>query len=134
MVKDFSKSSNQLKEDGAYHLKFGFLLLFSIDGRLELGNPANLRKFCNLVPRAFPFFVGAVPTTPTKKGKALGTRLEISTFRSERKKRSTSGGSPQFPNRYSGKLPFHLTSIQSFGLRNMSLGLVTIRFYIYANQ
>ena len=30
----------------------------------------------NLVPRAFPFFVGAVgKTAPTKKGKALGTRL-----------------------------------------------------------
>ena len=31
------------------------------------------------------------------------------TFRSERKKRTTSGGSPQFPNGFSGKLLFHLT-------------------------
>ena len=31
-------------------------------------------------------------------------------FRSERKKRSTSEGTPQFPNRISGKLPYHLTS------------------------
>ena len=30
-------------------------------------------------------------------------------FRSERKKRSTSEGTPQFPNGISGKLPYHLT-------------------------
>ena len=35
-------------------------------------------------------------------------------FRSERKKRTTSGGCPQFPNRFSGKLPFHLTSNRNF--------------------
>ena len=33
-------------------------------------------KRFNLVPRAFPFFVGVIPLPPTKKGKALGTRLE----------------------------------------------------------
>ena len=31
-------------------------------------------------------------------------------FRSEGKKRSTSEGTPQFPNGISGKLPYHLTS------------------------
>ena len=35
-------------------------------------------------------------------------------FRSERKKRTTSGGCPQFPKRFSGKLPFHLTSNRNF--------------------
>ena len=35
-------------------------------------------------------------------------------FRSERKKRSTSEGTPQFPNRISGKLPYHLTSNRNF--------------------
>ena len=36
------------------------------------------------------------------------------TFRSERKKRTTSGGSPQFPNGFSGKLLFHLTFNRNF--------------------
>ena len=36
------------------------------------------------------------------------------TFRSERKKRTTSGGSPQFPNGFSGKLLFHLTFKRNF--------------------
>ena len=36
------------------------------------------------------------------------------TFRSERKKRSTSGGSPQFPNGFSGKLLLHLTFNRNF--------------------
>ena len=36
------------------------------------------------------------------------------TFRSERRKRSTSGGSPQFPNGFSGKLLFHLTFNRNF--------------------
>ena len=35
-------------------------------------------------------------------------------FCSERKKRSTSEGTPQFPNEISGKLPYHLTSNQNF--------------------
>ena len=35
-------------------------------------------------------------------------------FRSERKKWTTSGGCPQFPKRFSGKLPFHLTSNRNF--------------------
>ena len=35
-------------------------------------------------------------------------------FHSERKKRTTSGGCPQFPKRFSGKLPFHLTSNRNF--------------------
>ena len=35
-------------------------------------------------------------------------------FRSERKKRSTSEGTPQFPNRISGKLPYHLSSNRNF--------------------
>ena len=36
-------------------------------------------------------------------------------FRSERKKRSTSEGTPQFPFGISGKLPYHLTSNQISG-------------------
>ena len=36
------------------------------------------------------------------------------TFCSERKKRTTSGGSPQFSNRFSGKLLFHLTFNRNF--------------------
>ena len=36
------------------------------------------------------------------------------TFRSERKKRTTSGGSSQFPNGFSGKLLFHLTFNRNF--------------------
>ena len=42
--KGFSKISKPTERDDAYrpyHLKFGFLLLFSADGRLELGNRAN---------------------------------------------------------------------------------------------
>ena len=35
-------------------------------------------------------------------------------FRSERKKRSTSEGTPQFPNGISGKLPYHLNSNRNF--------------------
>ena len=35
-------------------------------------------------------------------------------FRSERKKRSISEGTPQFPNRISGKLLYHLTSNRNF--------------------
>ena len=35
-------------------------------------------------------------------------------FRSERKKRSTSVGTPQFSNGISGKLPYHLTSNRNF--------------------
>ena len=39
---------------------------------------------------------------------------KFSPFRSERKKRSTSGGTPKFPNGISGKLPYHLTSNRNF--------------------
>ena len=35
-------------------------------------------------------------------------------FRSERKKRTTSDGTPQFPNGISGKLPYYLTSNRKF--------------------
>ena len=35
-------------------------------------------------------------------------------FRSERKKRSTSEGTPEFPNGISGKLRYHLTSNRNF--------------------
>ena len=42
--KGFSKLSEPTERDGAYHLKFGFLLLFSVDERLELGNQM-VRKF-----------------------------------------------------------------------------------------
>ena len=36
------------------------------------------------------------------------------TFRSERKKRTTSGGSPQFSNGFPGKFLFHLTFNRDF--------------------
>ena len=39
--KGFSKLGEPTEQDGDYHLKFGFLLLFSVDERLELGNRAN---------------------------------------------------------------------------------------------
>ena len=39
---------------------------------------------------------------------------EFPPFRSERQKRSTSEGTPQFPNGISGKLPYHLTSNRNF--------------------
>ena len=51
MVRDFPKSANQPNEmelDGAYHLKFGFLLLFSVDERLELGNRANGKEISDV--------------------------------------------------------------------------------------
>ena len=35
-------------------------------------------------------------------------------FRSEQKRRTTSGGTPQFPNGFSGKLLFHLTFNRNF--------------------
>ena len=34
--------------NGAYHLKFGFLLLFSVDERLKLGNRANGKKLSDV--------------------------------------------------------------------------------------
>ena len=57
-------------------------------------------------------------------------------FRSERKKRTTSGGCPQFPKRFSGKLPFHLISNRNFRIFwqngkhpvSLVLGSVTGRF------
>jgi len=39
---------------------------------------------------------------------------KFQSFLSEWKKRSTFEGTPQFPNRISGKLPYHLTSNQNF--------------------
>ena len=42
--KDFSKISKPTERDGVYHLKFSFLLLFSVDERLELGNRENGKK------------------------------------------------------------------------------------------
>ena len=50
-------------------------------------------------------------TRSCEKGPGNGRILE---FRSERKKRTTSGGCPQFPKRFSGNLPFHLTSNRNF--------------------
>ena len=63
---------NQETNRTRWRLPFSFLLLFSVDERLELGNHAN--------------------------GK------EISDIPSEWKKRTTSGGSPQFPNGFFEKL------------------------------
>ena len=48
------------------------------------------------------------------KLESLANGKEIPPFRSERKKRSTSEGTPQFPNGISGKLPYHLTSNRIF--------------------
>ena len=44
------------------------------------------------------------------KLESLANGWEFPPFRSERKKRSTSEGTPQFPNGISGKLPYLLTS------------------------
>ena len=44
----------------------------------------------------------------------LANGKEFPEFRSERKKWTTSGVCPQFPKRFSGKLPFHLTSNRNF--------------------
>ena len=40
MVRDFPKSEKPTEWDYAYHFKFGFLLLFSVDKRLEQRNRA----------------------------------------------------------------------------------------------
>ena len=40
MVSVFFQISKPTERDGAYHLKFGFLISFSVDERLELGNRA----------------------------------------------------------------------------------------------
>ena len=47
-------------------------------------------------------------------GKLKQMVRKFPTFRSERKKRTTSGGSPQLPNGFFGKLPFHLTLNRNF--------------------
>ena len=60
---------------------------------------------------------------------------EFPDFRSERKKWTTSGGCPQFPKRFSGKLPFHLTSNRNFrifwlnGKHPMTLNLLLLFFF-----
>ena len=46
--KGFSKISKPAERDDAYHLKFGFLLLFSVDERLELGNRANGKEISDV--------------------------------------------------------------------------------------
>ena len=46
--KGFSKISKPTERDGAYHLKFGFLLLFSVDERLELGNRENGKEISDV--------------------------------------------------------------------------------------
>ena len=46
--KAFSKISKPTERDGAYHLKFGFLLLFSVDERLELRNRANGKEISDV--------------------------------------------------------------------------------------
>ena len=48
--KGFSKIREPTERDGTYHLKFGFLLLFSVDERLELGNRAIGKEIAD-VPR-----------------------------------------------------------------------------------
>ena len=176
--RDFPKSGKPTERHGAlYHLKFGFLLLFSVDERLELGNRANSKEISDVTvlngkrglalegspqfPNGFSgkllfhltfnrnfriFWLNGkhscMPPDDTwrdfpKSGNqpndmALYTiwssvscccfplmrdwNWEIvqivrkfPTFRSERKKRTSSEGSPQFQNGFSGKLLFHLT-------------------------
>ena len=47
--RDFPKSGKPTERHGAlYHLKFGFLLLFSVDERLELGNRANSKEISDV--------------------------------------------------------------------------------------
>ena len=46
--KGFSKISKPTERDCTYHLKFGFLLLFSFDERLELGNRANGKEISDV--------------------------------------------------------------------------------------
>ena len=46
--KRFSKLSKPTERDGAYHLKFGFLLLFSANRRLELRNNANGKEISDV--------------------------------------------------------------------------------------
>ena len=80
----FSEFNDQPDENGAYHL------VHSIPSSLDL-----VRK--GLETEGFSEMIRA-----------------FREFRSERKKRTTSGSCPQFPKRFSGKLPFHLTSNGKF--------------------
>ena len=48
------------------------------------------------------------------KLESLANGKEISTIPFRTEKRSTSEGTPQFPNGISGKLPYHLTSNRNF--------------------
>ena len=47
MVRDFLVSKST-ERDGAHHLYFGFVLLFSVDERLELGNRANGKEISDV--------------------------------------------------------------------------------------
>ena len=51
MVRGFSKISKPTERDGDCHLQFGLLLLFSVDGRLDLGNRANGKGISNVPSR-----------------------------------------------------------------------------------
>ena len=65
-----------------------------------------------------PYWTTTKTTRRSLKGPGNGKLKQMvrkfPTFRSERKKGTTSGGSPQFPNGFSGKLPFHLTLNRNF--------------------
>ena len=45
---------------------------------------------------------------------ANGKEISAVPFRTKKEERSTSEGTPQFPNGIFGKLPYHLTSNQNF--------------------
>ena len=46
--KEFSKIREPAERGSAYHLKFGFLLLFSVDERQELGSRANGKEISDV--------------------------------------------------------------------------------------
>ena len=86
--KRFSEFNDQPNENGAYHL-------------------------LHSIPSPAAYF-----TRSCEKGPGNGRFSQMvrafREFRSERKKRTTSGSCPQFPKRFSGKLPFRLTSNRNF--------------------
>ena len=88
--KPFSEFIDQPDENGAYNL------LIRTPSRVFTRYDAKFTRNC-LETKRFSQMIREFPE-----------------FRSERKKWTTSGGCPQFPKRFSGKLPFLLTSNQNF--------------------
>ena len=61
-------------------------------------------------------------------------RKSVPPFRSERKKKSTSEGTPRFPNGTSGKLPYHLTSTEISGLSGQMLSIPCFYFHSFLDR